>query len=1131
MASTSRQQPTVLNNTAELNDLEYQGLTALAFSRDGNVCYTGTDLISRSWDMNAGSDEEPPYHTETDLPITTIAAGKGTWFTGSEDGNVRIFRENELEGMVAKVPGAAIRCVAVDPAGKRIAISSDELSVKIVDLEDTLKVWPLEGYSECVRRLTWDPTGSLLATSAADGTVDVWDVTQEVPRRVHSLEGVIPAVKDSKKEEFLHDCSAVWHPTGQYFVLASRTHDIVSISRDTWAEVGKYSDPSVTGAITALAFSPNGAYLASSANSEVHIWSPAKLLLFKLVDERLRGFATQLAWSPKENLLALVDSSGHFLRWKEVIPSDYQSPYKSATATATRRGREPEPARREALGLFDDDDTPAKDDDGPADDDVDLDNLEELEPIDWMDDDAGVLEKDGDDNERGFVKEMVSVTKAQPPFQPGSTPMEHKKRYLAYNMIGVIEVTDQDTHHIINVEFHDQSTRKSYFFNDNFKYHIAALGERGAVYACHPEGEHLAHVRYKPYGNWAAQGEWTYELDQGVKVLGVAAGGAPPSKSYRVMKDADTQGHGNVVVATSENELTFLSGAGIERCSVALDGDFVSMVAGHEWVFVVSRDGATTMDGSQNLVGTLYDFEDLCVLQTRKLPIRKGKTLKWIGISEEGAPLAYDSAGVMYMMPRFRIPLRGTWVRMLDTNKLERKIGKDETYWPIGLSSEFFHCLILKGRQEYPAFPRPLIQELPLRLPFRKKEEKEATFEEHLARETIWLQVKADALGDELPDDDTHQRELTLDKELIQLIQFACKNDKLPRALDLTRLLHFTASFDAAMKVADFYHFRGLREKMQTLKDDREEHDREEGARDKRRRWADDYTAIPPPRLPPAHVESGRSSKPFADFGPPPAIYRPGLTRATPSLQANASYGADDDYTMDDYGTPVPQAGPSEMKRKRSDDDELHRDSVSPGVEGAKRRAVVDNLAMPAPPAPKPAGTNPFAKQSATAPHRNPFNKPLQKSETFFEKAEAAETGSRSSKVNGKGKGKATATSGPGKKDTGLARQTTLFGLPPRAPPPEIKEKKRGRPKKAAAPDEEDSAPTSARNSEGPTTESQETQEETQVDGAEAQVNGEHDTQEETQPDSQQERDGSPIDWPESPAAANSGLPEVEVGA
>ena len=104
-----------------------------------------------------------------------------------------------------------------------------------------------------------------------------------------------------------------------------------------------------------------------------------------------------------------------------------------------------------------------------------------------------VLDKDSKSNVAD-LREVASIVEVQDALQSCSTPMENKRQYLgkwtllcigvvivlttvypvlAYNTVRVVEVMDQDTHHVINVEFHNRSKQAPH--------HIGKL--KGAQYA------------------------------------------------------------------------------------------------------------------------------------------------------------------------------------------------------------------------------------------------------------------------------------------------------------------------------------------------------------------------------------------------------------------------------------------------------------------------------------------------------------------------------------------------------------------------------------------------------------------------------------------------------------------------
>lgn len=135
-------------------------------------------------------------------------------------------------------------------------------------------------------------------------------------------------------------------------------------------------------------------------------------------------------------------------------------------------------------------------------------------------------------------------------------------------------------------------------------------GERGAIFATEPEKNSSTdkdkpllprshRITYKPYSTWAARSDWSITLPPNERVLAVAAGGVPPRRSMKYASDVrDMEGNGCAIVATSAGFVRFFSGAGLQRYVWAIGGTVVSMVAGSEWVFVVHREGGTSLDGT-----------------------------------------------------------------------------------------------------------------------------------------------------------------------------------------------------------------------------------------------------------------------------------------------------------------------------------------------------------------------------------------------------------------------------------------------------------------------------------------------------------------------------------------------------
>ncbi|KAI1765836.1 WD40 repeat-like protein [Hypoxylon sp. FL1150] len=823
-----------------------QGSTRCAYTPDGSKLVTvGSNNTIRLY--KTGFDGEPINIDDCQEQNVSVDASNEFFVVGSEDGTVSLYSipNATFEKFLLRC-SLPIRDVALSPDSKWCAVASDELTVKLVRTDDNTQIRHLNEHNKPTKHLAFDAKGTTATLSCSDGVVYVYSLTSEEPELINKIDGVIGAL-DTESEI---SSKIAWHPDGRAFAVPTPTRDIQVVSKNDWEKQRVFSNGH-NGDVTALAWSPNGAILASAGkDKKILLWETKTQSIIARLDY---ANVIDISWHPKDNLVSFTNSDGEVYIHPDFVPEQFASLLKlgkqpapfihdplSETSAIARRPLETKPPpvrqRRDSAGSYDS-----------------LMDGALPEDADFVEDDDGagyVMNGNGKrvHDELDIYGEPVSKRPHIEPeyheaFQPGSTPWRGNRKYLCLNLIGFVWTVDQDGHNTVTVEFYDHEFHRDFHFTDTFLYDKACLTENGALFSCPPKDDTPATIFYRPHETWTNRTDWRTQLPKGEAVLAMSL-----SDSF-------------VTVTTTANYVRVYTLFGIPyRVYRPKSTPMVTCASWRDYVWTIGN-GPVGADGHTRLLYTIENVkrDEICQNEdTVALP--EGATLKSIFFSDNGDPCIYDSTGTLLTLLHWRQPSKASWIPLLDTKLLPRLASgrKTETYFPIAVADSKFHCIILKGGDQYPYFPRPLLSEFDFSIPLtseppkpKKKSNPDAMDEDgasepedddeesetrKLEQQYLLKGIAAAQLQDLVESSSSGggssaQRsglarlELEIDKTLLQFLAVECREgeDRGMRALELVRLMRDRTGrmVEMAGKVAERYGRTVLGEKIREVGEQR----------------------------------------------------------------------------------------------------------------------------------------------------------------------------------------------------------------------------------------------------------------------------------------------------------------------
>jgi WD40 repeat protein len=186
-----------------------------------------------------------------------------------------------------KGSGGPLWSMGVSKDGKRLALGSEDGSVRYWDTANERVLWTLSAHSTPIWALALSPTGDYLATGSDDGYPKIWSVvTQKEHHTLPKMGGVRSLAFDAE---------------GKRLLTGGRDGSVKVWNVETGEELLKTAGHS--GLVAAVAFAPDGQTIASASNDKtIKVWDATTgQLKFTLQGHESGVYA--IAFSPKDPYL------------------------------------------------------------------------------------------------------------------------------------------------------------------------------------------------------------------------------------------------------------------------------------------------------------------------------------------------------------------------------------------------------------------------------------------------------------------------------------------------------------------------------------------------------------------------------------------------------------------------------------------------------------------------------------------------------------------------------------------------------------------------------------------------------------------------------------------------------------